>query len=219
MKDASDKNGGRLNRDDWLKAAVEAIVSGGVDQVKVQVMARNLGVSRSSFYWFFKSRQDLLDQLLAHWQATNTAAIVERAERLAPTPCRSVLHVFECWVREEYFNPRLDIAIRDWARKSEVARRAVDQADEERVRALTRMFERHGYGAPEAFIRARVLYYMQIGYYSLAIEEPMETRLGYVAHYLRVFTGMEPSEKEIADFRAFLSEVRDLDEPLPIVPD
>src|SRR5690606_3374537 len=163
--------------------------------------------------------QDLLDQLLAHWQATNTAAIVERAERAAATPCRSVLHVFECWVREEYFNPRLDIAIRDWARKSEVARRAVDRADEERVRALTRMFERHGYGAPEAFIRARVLYYMQIGYYSLAIEEPMETRLGYVAHYLRVFTGMEPSEKEIADFRAFLSEVRDLDEPLPMVPE
>jgi len=206
LKDENDKNGGRLSREDWLNAAVRAIVSGGVDQVKVQVMARNLGVSRSSFYWFFRSRQDLLDQLLAHWRATNTAAIVERAERSAATPCRSVLHVFECWVREEYFNPRLDIAVRDWARKSDRARQAVDEADEERVRALTRMFERHGYAAPEAFIRARVLYYMQIGYYSLSVEEPVETRMGYVASYLRVFTGLEPTEKEIEDFRAFLQE-------------
>lgn len=206
MIEKTGRNGGRLSREDWLKAAVAAVVSGGVDQVKVQVIARNLGVSRSSFYWFFKSRQDLLDQLLAHWQATNTAAIVERAERPAASPCRSVLHVFECWVREEFFNPRLDIAVRDWARKSEAARQAVEQGDEERVGALTAMFERHGYAAPEAFIRARVLYFMQIGYYSLSVEEPMEARMGYVAHYLRVFTGLEPTSKEIADFRAFLEQ-------------
>ena len=206
MTDDTDRSSGRLSREDWLKAAVEAIVSGGVEQVKVQVIARNLGVSRSSFYWFFKSRQDLLDQLLEHWQETNTAAIVERAERPAETPCRSVLHVFECWVREELFSPRLDIAVRDWARKSETVRRAVAQGDEERVRALARMFERHGYAGPEAFIRARVLYFMQIGYYSLLVEEPMEARMGYVAHYLRVFTGLEPTSKEIADFRAFLEQ-------------
>ena len=206
MTDKTDRNSGRLTREDWLEAAMAAIIAGGIDQVKVQVIARTLGVSRSSFYWFFKDRQDLLDQLLAHWRATHTAAIVERAERPAATPCRAVLHVFECWVREEYFKPRLDIAVRDWARKSEQARRAVDQADTERVSALTRMFERHGYPEPEAFIRARVLYFMQIGYYSLSVEEPMETRMGYVAYYLRVFTGLEPSEQEIADFRAFLQE-------------
>ena len=94
-------------------------IAGGVDQVKVQVIARHLGVSRSSFYWFFKDRQDLLDQLLAHWRATNTAAIVERAGRPAATPCRAVLHVFECWVREEYFKPRLERAREKWVESVE----------------------------------------------------------------------------------------------------
>ncbi len=206
MPNHPDSGPGRSTREEWLRAAVDLIVAGGVDRVKVQVIARQLGVSRSSFYWFFKSRQDLLDQLLAHWQATNTAAILERAGREADTPCRSVLNVFECWVKETLFDPRLDIAVRDWARKSEKARQAVDAGDEERMRALTAMFRRHGYAEDEAFIRARVLYYMQIGYYSLDIQEPMETRMAYIANYLRVFTGLEPTDAEIADFQAFLRD-------------
>ncbi|MFC4351725.1 TetR/AcrR family transcriptional regulator [Fodinicurvata halophila] len=194
----------RTSKRDWLKMAVEILVTGGIDQVKVQVIARNLGVSRSSFYWFFKSRQDLLDQLLAHWQNVNTRSLVERAERPADSACRGVLNVFECWVNEELFDPRLDIAVRDWARRSAKVRKVVDEGDTLRMNALTEMFKRQGYPEEEAFIRARVLYFMQIGYYSLEIDEPMETRLSYLASYLRCFTGLEPTQQEINDFHAFL---------------
>ncbi|MGM0562227.1 MAG: TetR/AcrR family transcriptional regulator [Pseudomonadota bacterium] len=194
----------RTSKRDWLKAAVEILVSEGIDRVKVQVIARNLGVSRSSFYWFFKSRQDLLDQLLTYWRDLNTRSLLERAERPAESACRSVLNIFECWVNEELFDPRLDIAVRDWARRSSEVRKVVDDGDDRRMNALTRMFRRHGYPEEEAFIRARVLYFMQIGYYSLEIDEPMETRLSYLASYLYCFTGLEPTQQEISDFHTFL---------------
>lgn len=194
----------RTSKRDWLKAAVEILVSEGIDRVKVQVIARNLGVSRSSFYWFFKSRQDLLDQLLTYWRDVNTRSLLERAERPAESACRSVLNIFECWVNEELFDPRLDIAVRDWARRSSEVRKVVDDGDDRRMSALTRMFRRHGYPEEEAFIRARVLYFMQIGYYSLEIDEPMETRLSYLASYLYCFTGLEPTQQEINDFHTFL---------------
>lgn len=194
----------RTSKRDWLKTAVEILVTGGIDRVKVQVIARYLGVSRSSFYWFFKSRQDLLDQLLAHWQNVNTRSLIERAQRPADSACRGVLNVFECWVNEELFDPRLDIAVRDWARRSPKVRAVVDEGDAQRMTALTGMFKRHGYPEEEAFIRARILYFMQIGYYSLEIEEAMETRLSYLASYLRCFTGLEPTQEEINDFHTFL---------------
>lgn len=204
MRMEANRDSLRTTKRDWLKAAVEILVSEGIDRVKVQVIARSLGVSRSSFYWFFKSRQDLLDQLLSHWQDVNTRSLLERAERPADTACRSVLNIFECWVNEELFDPRLDIAVRDWARRSGKVREVVDDGDARRMDALTRMFRRHGYAEEEAFIRARVLYFMQIGYYSLEIDEPMETRLSYLASYLRCFTGLEPTQREINDFHAFL---------------
>ncbi len=194
---------GRTAREDWIRVALQTLVSEGVEKVRVLNLAQILGVSRSSFYWFFKSRRDLLDQLLQHWERSNTSCIVTRAERPAPTITQAVLNVFECWVNEEIYDPRLDFAVREWARRSEQVRQVVDRADELRIAALTEMYRRHGFEKVEAFVRARILYFMQIGYYALEVREPMDQRLGYLEAYLRGFTGCEPTADEIARFRSF----------------
>lgn len=190
----------RMTRDDWLRLALETLVTKGVGEVRVLTLAQRLGVSRSSFYWFFKSRRDLLDQLLSHWEAQNTAAIVSRAERPAPTITQGVLNVFECWIDERLFDPGLDFAVREWARRSEEVRRVVDEADNQRLAALAEMFGRHGFSPLDAFVRARILYYMQIGHFALDVREPKEQRLGYVEAYLRGFTGQEPTQEELSRF-------------------
>ena len=40
-----------LNREQWVAAAVDLLVDGGIDQVRVDVLAKRLGVTRGSFYW------------------------------------------------------------------------------------------------------------------------------------------------------------------------
>ena len=52
-------------------------------------------------------------------------------------------------------------------------------------------------------MRARVLYYMQIGYYSLDLREPIEARLNLTPHYLKAFTGLAASKSEVDAFRAY----------------
>src|SRR5262245_16506893 len=190
----------RLTREHWLTAALDALVSDGVENVKVLTLAERLGVSRSSFYWFFRIRERLLDLLLQRWRDGNTRAIVEQAGAPSRTVTEGVLNIFVCWMNEELFDHRLDFTVREWARRSGHVRRAVDQADDARVEAIKRMFLRHGYRDGDAFIRARVLYFMQIGYYSLDLEESIATRLTYVSDYLRAFTGREPTRREVARF-------------------
>ena len=196
----------KVTREDWLKLALETLISDGVESVRVLTLGQKLGVSRSSFYWYFKSRQDLLDQLLEHWRDTNTRFIVEHAARPSATIVRGVMSIFECWIDERLFDPQLDFAIRAWARHSGSVRRIIDQADEERVAAIRDMYLRHGYSAEDAFVRARVLYFMQIGYYSLELHEPMSSRLSLVAAYLRSFTGQEPTEDDIAEMARYAAE-------------
>ena len=67
------------------------------------------------------------------------------------------------------------------------------------------MYRRHGYDDEDAFIRARVLYYMQIGYYVLDLKEPVEARVSHLAAYLRAFTGQEPSDADVAHFMHFIA--------------
>ncbi|PZO81220.1 MAG: TetR/AcrR family transcriptional regulator [Mesorhizobium amorphae] len=198
----------KVTREDWFDLAYQTLLSEGVESVRVLTLAQKLGVSRSSFYWYFESREDLLDRFLEHWTQRNTKAIVERAERPAETIIRGILHIFECWVEEALFDHRLEFAVREWARRSPDVRRAIDEADETRLQAISALYRRHGFDQEEAFVRARVLYYMQIGYYALDVQEPLEQRLGHLAAYLRSFSGQEPAAGEIEQFLRFAARSR-----------
>lgn len=147
----------KATRTDWLRRALDVLVSDGIDAVKVLKLSRTLGVSRSSFYWYFGSRQDLLDALLAHWDATNTRAVIAHASAAQPSITAAVAHVFRAWVDPSLFDPRLDFAVREWSRRSGRVRRVLDRADAARLDALAAMFARHGYPPGEADARARVL--------------------------------------------------------------
>lgn len=197
----------KATREDWLGAALETLIADGIEGVRVLTLGQRLGVSRSSFYWYFDSRQHLLDELLAHWRDKNTRAIVEHAGRPAATVTAAVLGIFECWVDERLFHPRLDFAIRAWSRSSPEVRAILDVADAERVAAIRDMFLRHGFEAQEAFVRARVLYFMQIGYYALELGETMARRLQLVPDYLVSFTGERPRPGEMEAFTRFVEAV------------
>ncbi|MBW4709250.1 TetR/AcrR family transcriptional regulator [Roseobacter sp. YSTF-M11] len=197
----------KVTRQDWLDAAREALIEHGVEGVKVQLLGEQLNVSRSSFYWYFKSRQDLLNALLDHWQQTNTAALIAKVEAPATTITEAVGNIFRCFVNPELFNTRLDFAIRDWARRSEDVKRVLRASEAERLEALRAMFVRFGYPDLEAIARARILYYMQIGYDDAQLDEPMEARSKLNASYILGFTGQEPSSDEVAAMAAYTREI------------
>ncbi|MCB1385391.1 MAG: TetR/AcrR family transcriptional regulator [Nitratireductor sp.] len=187
----------KVTRKDWLDVAMDVLVSDGVEQVKVLNLAERLGVSRSSFYWYFKSRKDLLNALLAHWEATNTAILIDHASAPSETIAGAVLYLFRCFIDPDLFNTGLDFAVRDWARRDGKVRRILDLSDAARVEALQRMFARHGYEAEEAHIRARILYYMQIGYNIADLNETVEQRTRLGPLYVVGFTGEHASAEEI----------------------
>jgi AcrR family transcriptional regulator len=193
----------KATRDDWLDLALSALAVEGVEHVTVLALSERLGVSRSSFYWYFKNRAELLDALLDLWDGLNTRSIVIQAEAPAATVNEAVCNVFRCWVNPAIFSPRLDFAVREWARRSAHVRKALDRSDRVRTEALKALFVRFGYEDEDAFARARVLYTMQIGYYALDLREPIETRLTLTPHYLNAFTGVIPTERELEPFRAY----------------
>ncbi|MBF9029995.1 TetR family transcriptional regulator [Rhodobacterales bacterium HKCCE3408] len=193
----------KVTREDWLAHARDVLVRDGVAHVKILPLAGRMGVSRSSFYWFFKHRQELLDALLAQWQAKNTGALVAQSELPAPTITAAVCNVQRCVVDPELYETKLDFAVRDWARQSDKVRKLLRASDATRIAALTAMFRRYDYDAAEAETRAFTLYYMQIGYDLADLEEPIEVRLGRFSEYLHVFTGRTPRPEEVAEFTAF----------------
>ncbi len=181
---------GSLGRADWLAAGLRVLIEDGIDAVRITRLAEDLKVTRGSFYWHFKDREDLLDGLIEVWSRKNTAGVIHSVSD-APSLAEGILRMFDTWLDLARFDPRLDQAMRDWARRSEAVHKAVAEADEARVEAIAALYERFGHDTLEAYIRARVIYFGQVGYYTLGIEEPMTKRLSYLELYYRCFTGAE----------------------------
>ncbi|MGB0411668.1 MAG: TetR family transcriptional regulator [Pikeienuella sp.] len=181
-----------------MKTALDTLISEGVENVKVLALSEKLETARSSFYWCFDSRADLLDSLLEHWRSTNTRAIVDSSQEPAETITGAIVNVYASWVGRGRFDTRLDFAIRDWARRSGSVRKALDMSDAARLDAITAMFERFSYPAGEAQVRARILYYTQIGYDALDQQESWETRMSRARDYLFCIAGRVPTETDVA---------------------
>ncbi|MEO0692609.1 MAG: TetR/AcrR family transcriptional regulator [Pseudomonadota bacterium] len=203
----------KVTRDDWLNAAMAVLVDAGVEQVKILTLSERLAVSRSSFYWYFEDRQHLLDDLLEVWNTSNTGVIQHHCALPSATIAEAVLNLFRCFVGANAFDHRLDFAVREWSRRSAAVRQVVDRADAARLSAIAAMFARHGYDPAQAESRARILYYMQIGYFAMELNEPLEERLGRVAGYVAGFTGVSATPVELGAFTAHVRQSTQGDTP------
>lgn len=189
-----------LGKYDWLAASLSMLVDEGVEAVQITRLARKLNVTRGSFYWHFKDRNDLLDAVLAEWRAANSGVMASSLTK-ATSLTDGVLSLFSIWVEDEQFSARLDQAIRDWARRSDQVMQIVRLEEDERIKAIAAFFGKHGYDEIDAFVRARVLYFTQTGYYALNIEESMTARLELLETYYRTFTGTDIDAGEAAAFK------------------
>lgn len=78
MTRAKDDAAKKLGPDDWTRAALDAIAAGGIANVSVERLAKELGATKGSFYWHFKDRPALVAAALDRWELEYTDAVIER---------------------------------------------------------------------------------------------------------------------------------------------
>jgi len=149
-----------LTPETWIDAATEVLVDQGIDHVRVDVLATQLGVTRGSFYWHFRDREDLLRRVLQAWRDRATVALTQRLESARPDPREQLRDAASLPFRGRAAAKaaRIELAIRAWARRDDMAREAVDEADAARLAHHERIFTALGFGAEEARARAFLMY-------------------------------------------------------------
>lgn len=189
----ADDGGQTLSTEDWLEVARETLIREGIGAVKIDRLAKACGVTRGGFYWRFKSRDDLLDQLLKDWRSSNTTPFLAALSGPGSHVDR-FRALMRLWIEEQDFDPDYDTAVRNWALSSPKVAAVVHTVDDIRMDALKRVFVDGGYDEAEAIVRARITYFLQVGYYALGIKEAQPTRLGQAEIYYRILTGFDAME-------------------------
>lgn len=181
--------GVRLDRDSWIDAARQCLIREGIERVKVDRLADQLGVSRGSFYWHFKNRDDLLGALLQSWRAKNTEPFLRVLDHDRSDPGVQFRNYVSLWFNPKIYDPDYDSAVRDWARSSPKVRRLVRESDAARMQVLETIYRAMGFEALEAEVRARITYYHQVGYYAMRVKETRDVRAKLLPTYVAVLAG------------------------------
>lgn len=202
MEQSLNDSGWRGSQEGWLEAAYEALLESGVEAVKIQPLARKLKLSRTSFYWFFEDREQLLAALVARWRDKNTGNLVKQSEAYAESIVEAMFNVFDCWLDRTLFDSQFEFAVRSWAIQSADIFHEVQEADRVRIEALKKMFLRFGFNDLMADVRARTMYLVQIGYISMQPRETVAVRMKRIPHYVEIYTGEAPEQRELDRFFA-----------------
>jgi AcrR family transcriptional regulator len=156
---------GALDADAWIDAALAELASHGVDGVRVEVLAKRLGVTKGSFYWHFKDRDALLAMTLERWRRRATLALIEHSDR--GTPAERLRQILEAPFRGRRAAQAasVELAVRLWGRGDPRARATLEEVDELRLSHIAQVFVDAGVlEENEARARAVLAYaYQQAG--------------------------------------------------------
>lgn len=181
----------KLRREDWIRAALIRLATSGVEAVRVEALARDLGATKGSFYWHFKDRRELLMAVLGEWEA-GTDRIIGMAG-LEVTPSDRVERFVQLITRS-VSSPEavaLEIAILGWAQNDPATADRVAAVEAKRIGNAARLLEETGIPESEAAVWADIGYTTCIGMMSRATRDRGSGRVPRTDYLHRILRAAE----------------------------
>lgn len=159
------KDGKKLDVIAWTDAALDLLATSGIDGVRVELLAKELEVTKGSFYWHFKDRDALFERMLSRWRQAATLALIERLDRKEASAEERLSRLLRLPLagRRSAKAADVELAIRLWGRRDQRAREALREVDQLRLRYLADLIRALGASDEEAEARAILAYsYMRV---------------------------------------------------------
>jgi AcrR family transcriptional regulator len=156
----------RLDSQAWVQAALDILAEQGIDGVRVEILAKQLGVTKGSFYWHFKDRDALFEAILDNWRRQATLRIISRLDQTTQTSAgrlRQLLLLPFQGPRSER-GADVELSLRLWSRRDPRARAALAEVDQLRLRYIAGLLEDCGCNGNDAKARAVLAYsFIRVG--------------------------------------------------------
>ncbi len=170
----------RTTRDRWIEEGLRALAAGGPDAVRVEALAKRLGVTKGGFYGYFADRNALLEAMLDTWERESTDEVIERVEREGGDPKTRIERAGVLTFSDDRLLP-IDLAVRDWARRDDAVAERLRRVDNRRMALLREMISTFCSDPDEVEARSLLAFCVAIGEHFLAADHGGRTRTQVVA--------------------------------------
>ena len=129
----------RTPRSRWIDEGLQALAAGGPDAVRIEPLAKALGVTRGGFYWHFQDRRALLEEMLDTWERTSVDEVIEHVESEGGDATARLRRLFALASSSDALL-RTDLAVRDWSRREQTVAERLRRVDTRRMEYLRSLF-------------------------------------------------------------------------------
>ena len=185
----------RTPRSSWVDAGLRALADGGPDAVRIERLARELGVTKGGFYWYFNDRQALLDELLDAWERAAIDEVIETIESQGGDG-RAKLWQLYAIATSSAEVLRTDLAVRDWARRDEKVADRLRHADNRRMDYMRSLFAESVSDPDEVEARCLIAFSLWIGNHFIAADHGRRSRADVLTAALRQLEPKSPDATE-----------------------
>ena len=170
----------RTPRSRWVDEGLESLAAGGPDAVSIESLARALGVTKGGFYGYFDDRRALLNEMLDAWERISVDEVIDRVEGgggNAKTKLRRLSALAGSRRGEQL---KIDLAVRDWARRNKRVARRLRRVDNRRMDYLRSLFRAFCRDEDDVEVRCLLFYALWIGSHFIAADHGGRTRADIV---------------------------------------
>ena len=165
----------RTPRTAWIDAGLRALAAGGPDSVRVEALAKELGVTKGGFYWHFDDRQALLDEMLDAWERTGVDEVIERIEADGGDERARLRRLFAvASTSRELLG--IDLAVRDWSRRDRAVADRLRRGDNRRMAYLRSLFGAFCVDDGDVEARSTIAMALFVGSHFMAADHGSRTR-------------------------------------------
>jgi len=165
----------RTPRSSWIEEGLRALAAGGPDAVRIEPLAQALGVTRGGFYWHFSDRSALLAEILDTWERVSVDEVIERVESEGGDT-RAKLRRLSSLAASSDEPLRIDLAVRDWARREPAIADRLRRVDNRRMDYLRSLFGAFCPDADDVEARCMLFYSLWIGSHFIAADHGARSR-------------------------------------------
>lgn len=147
----------RLSREEWLKRSLDILAEEHNALLRIDVLVKRMGVTKGSFYWHFKDRDDFLSQILDYWVYEFNEKVGEKVNKaVGDQDARERLRFLLTYLVEHDCS-RYDMLIRSWAGQDPRVGEVLKKVDQFRLDTIYSLFTEMGLQDNEAQMRSRIL--------------------------------------------------------------
>lgn len=158
-----DKPLSSLSRKIWINQALQKLTTEGIDKVSIAALARDLSVTKGSFYWHFKDREDLLQAMLQQWGKAGSEIVFKEVDRVGGDGEQRLKHMSDIIFKRYGDQLNLELALRDWGRKDPRIWEVIAREDERRMDYMRALFGKIYENPQIAEAKAWLLFSLYVG--------------------------------------------------------